>query len=59
MSSDNDITIQCTMKYKTSDNGHESSARLSWILVDGGTVMPQGCPGSSGHLKCESRDVIA
>jgi hypothetical protein len=42
MSSDNDITIQCTMKYKTSDNGHESSARLSWILVDGGTVMPQG-----------------
>jgi hypothetical protein len=42
MSSDNDITIQCTMKYKTSDKGHESSARLSWILVDGGTVMPQG-----------------
>ena len=42
MGSDNDITIQCTMKYKTRDEEHENSARLSQILVDGDTVISQG-----------------
>jgi hypothetical protein len=40
--SDNDITIQCTIEYKTRDEGHENNARLSQILVDDGTVISQG-----------------
>ena len=48
MGSDNDITIQCTImyktctnRYKTRDEGHENSTRLLQILVDGGTVIPR------------------
>ena len=37
--SNNDITIQCTMKYKTRDGRHENSARLPQILVDDGRVI--------------------
>ena len=38
--SDNDITIQCTIEYKTRDEEHENNARLSQILVGSGRVMP-------------------